>query len=551
MEQHAQISKTGGSLKEPSCRLCEAAWYGAGFSVFMALGLINLFYPLGDDQAVLFYAAKELDRGATLYLDYWGNKQPGLYVFYLLAGRTFGFTELGIHLFELIWMGGLALVLMVTLRPYLQARWLSALVPVATVGVYYATAREDELTQLEMLVALPLYLTAWCALNAIQGASGPPAARRMALLFFASGLAAALATLFKLLLAPIPVAFWLIASAYLLRDGKAGLSGLALRLWLPAALGVIVPFAGVTFWFWQAGALQELLWTAFIYPPEAYMSSPQAAPARLVIAAAFALSNLAPWLLFAGVAVVVCWRSGASPLVSMMLAWLALALVLFLIQRFSWWPYHTLLAFTPIGILAIFGIDYAAAFLNLKVVNGARWLGHKTAQAMVCTALFAIPLAASLTGPFVDKAGVMFVENTRLVGDRLLAYQWRAAPKYKKIWQSSSFLNDAMARPGPVYAFGSAMVYAFTGRRSPHRTAGFSWEFYVPSQIRDILAALEAERVPYVFIEGDKFRLFERHPEVAAFINSHYFQIANDDAGVWYERVEQSPPPALPSGDGR
>lgn len=539
------------SLKGLPLRLCEAGWYGAGFSVFLALGLINLFYPFGDDQAVLFYAAKELDRGAILYLDYWGNKQPGLYVFYLLAGRLFGFTELGIHLFELIWMGVLALVLMITLRPYLQARWLSALAPVATIGVYYATAREDELTQLEMLVALPLYLTAWCALRALQRSRNQPAAKPMALLFFASGLTAALATLFKLLLAPIPVAFWLIASVYLLRDGRADLSGLALRLWLPVALGVTFPFAGVTLWFWQAGALPELLWTAFIYPPEAYMSSPQAAPARLMIAAAFALSNLAPWLLFAGLAGVVWGRSGASPLVSMMLAWLALALVLLLIQRFSWWPYHTLLAFTPIGVLAVVGIDCVAAFLNLRIVGGARRLGQKAAQAMACTALFAIPLTASLTGPLVDKASVMFVENTRLVGDRLMAYQWRAAPKYKKIWQSSSFLNDAMARPGPVYAFGSAMVYAFTGRRSPHKTAGFSWEFYVPSQIRDILAALEAERVPYVFIEGDKFSLFDRHPEAAAFINSHYFQIAHDEAGVWYERIGQDPPPALPSGDGR
>ena len=514
----------------------------------LALGLVNLFYPFGDDQAVLFYAARELEKGAVLYQDYWGNKQPGLYAFYYLACRLFGFTEQGVHTLELLWMLVFALVLMLSLRPYLHARWLSSLAPVATIGVYYATAREDELTQLEMLVALPLYLVAWCAMRALRiPAAGDKEAEdnepkadpaRMAALFFASGLAAGVATLFKLLLAPIPVAFWIIASIYLIRERRATLLGLAGRLWIPVAIGVILPFAAVTLWFWQAGALKELLWTAFMYPPEAYMTSPQASPGRLIFSGIFALANFTPWLLFLGVAVVAWWQSRRAPMGTMLLVWLLLAIFLLLVQRFSWWPYHTLLAFTPVGILAVFGLDHIARFLDLKAGEMSGWLWRKVTPAMLCTALLAVPLTASLAGPFLAKAKPMFTADNRMVGDRLIAYQWKVHPAYKKIWKSSSFLRGADATPGPIYSFGSALVYAFTGRESAHKTAGFSWEFYVPSQIAEILEALEAKQAPYIFIENDRYRLFKQQPAVGRYITSNYIQIAKDDAGVWYERLQ-------------
>ncbi len=542
MEQEALTSRPGDGDTGGQPGVVEAAWYAIAIAVVLALGLVNLFYPFGDDQAVLFFAARELEKGAVLYQDYWGNKQPGLYAFYYLACRLFGFTEQGVHTLELLWMLVFAAVLMRTLRPYLYAGWLSSLAPVATIGIYYATAREDELTQLEMLVALPLYLVAWCSLQALKtrtGAKDEAKAdpKRMAALFFASGLAAAIATLFKLLLAPIPVAFWIIASSYLIRERRITLPGLIGVLWLPVAAGVILPFAAVVLWFWQAGALQELLWTAFIYPPEAYMTSPPASPGRLIFSGIFALANFTPWLLFLAVAVVAWWRAPRAPMGTMLLIWLFLAGVLFLVQRFSWWPYHTLLAFTPVGILAVLGLDHIARFLYLKAGEIPGWLWRKVTPAMLCTLLLAVPLTASLAGPFLAKAKPMFTADNRMVGDRLLAYQWKVHPAYKKIWKSSSFLRGADAMPGPIYSFGSALVYAFTGRESAHKTAGFSWEFYVPSQIAEILAALEAKKAPYIFVENDRYRLFKQQPSVKRYITSNYIQIDKDDAGIWYERL--------------
>ncbi len=521
-----------------------------GFAIFLSLGAVNLVYPFGDDQAVLFYAANELNQGARLYVEYWGNKQPGLYFFYLWGGQLFGFAELGIRLLELIWLSAFAVVLMVTLRPCFQARWLSALVPLATLGLYYATAQQDELTQLEILVAFPLYLVAWLSLQALETGGARPAVRIMLLLFL-SGLCAAVATLFKLLLAPIPVAFWLIASFYLLRNGRVSWPGLVFQVWVPVAAGVVLPFAAVLLWFWQIGALRELLWTAFIYPPEALITAPGASKTRLVTASAFVLKNAAPWLLFVVVTLVVWFRSRpASRMVTMMLVWMLLAAGLFLIQRFSWWPYHTLLLFTPLGILAVVGLDhvahYAGRFVDFSaVLKRGRFTQYAT-PAMVCTALFALPPTASLTGPFLTKAQLL-ISETMMSGFGVKTYQWMVDPRQKHLHVSGRFLIEPSARPGPIYSFGSALVYRNSGRWSAHRTAGFSWEFFVPAQIDEILAALDATETPYVFVEYGTSKLYRRHPKVARYLRTQYRRMKKDDHGVWFERLSGDLPSLSPS----
>lgn len=557
MEATSQPKTDAAAGSRGTSPLIESAWYAIGFAIFLSLGAANLFYPFGDDQAVLFFAAKELHEGARLYVEYWGNKQPGLYFFYLWACRLFGFSEFGVRMLELIWLSIFALVLMITLRPCFQARWLSALVPLATLGLYYATAMQDELTQLEILVAFPLYLVAWLSLRALEtsdrteGASGASSAVRMALLFFVSGLCAAVATLFKLLLAPIPVAFWLIASFYLLRGGGVSLLGLLFRVWVPVAIGVILPFIAVLLWFWQIGALRELLWTAFVYPPEALITAPGASKTRLVTASAFVLKNSAPWLLFVVVTLVIWFRSKpASRMVTMMLAWGLLAIGLFLIQRFSWWPYHTLLFFTPLGILAVVGIDhvahYASRFLDFSALLQQNRMLRYLTPAMISTFLFALPPTASLTGPFLTKAQIL-ISETMMSGFGVKTYQWKVDPRQKHLHMSGRFLIEPTARPGPIYSFGSALVYRNSGRRSAHRTAGFSWEFFVPAQIDEIIEALDATQTPYIFVEYGTSKLYKRHPKVARYLRTQYRRMKKDDHGVWFERISGDLPTLSPS----
>ena len=88
----------------------------ASLGVILVLGAVHLPYPFGGDQALFTIGARELDRGAVLYRDFWDFKQPAIFWFYWLAGRLFGFDEVGVHALELVYFLLLAAVLLLTLR---------------------------------------------------------------------------------------------------------------------------------------------------------------------------------------------------------------------------------------------------------------------------------------------------------------------------------------------------------------------------------------------------------------------------------------------------
>ncbi len=146
----------------------------AGLAATIPIGLGRLCTALGGDQSLFLYGAKALSDGAALYVDFWDNKQPGIYWFYLAAGRSLGFTEIGLHLFELVWLLSAAALLSRAVQLRLRTPWLAALVPLTTVGAYYAAAGAEHMTQVEVLLSLPLALCFW----AVSRDSGPPRARR-------------------------------------------------------------------------------------------------------------------------------------------------------------------------------------------------------------------------------------------------------------------------------------------------------------------------------------------------------------------------------------
>lgn len=64
---------------------------------------IHLPFPFRGEQALFVTAAMEISEGGGLYTDFWGLKQPGIFLFFVAGGTLFGYTEVGIHLFELIY----------------------------------------------------------------------------------------------------------------------------------------------------------------------------------------------------------------------------------------------------------------------------------------------------------------------------------------------------------------------------------------------------------------------------------------------------------------
>src|SRR6266511_1054459 len=138
-------------------RLPEFAWYVTSLALIAAFGALKLALPLHRDGATFLWLASQLDRGAVLYVDVWDVKQPGIFIFDYLAGKLFGFTAEGVHLFELLWQLAFAVIVMIALRPALGHRWLAAVAPTAFLAGYYVFCEAHQQTQLEILVGLPLF----------------------------------------------------------------------------------------------------------------------------------------------------------------------------------------------------------------------------------------------------------------------------------------------------------------------------------------------------------------------------------------------------------
>src|SRR5262245_65009137 len=103
------------------------------------------------DQAIHLLGAEKLRDGGVLYRDIWDLKQPGIFWFYYVGGRLFGFTNLGIHAFELVCLLGAAVFVQLATRPLFESRRMASLASLLSVGSYYAVATRWHLTQIESI----------------------------------------------------------------------------------------------------------------------------------------------------------------------------------------------------------------------------------------------------------------------------------------------------------------------------------------------------------------------------------------------------------------
>lgn len=493
----------------------------AALAIVIFGGLLNLIFPFVGDQAMALLGARAIAEGGTLYVDYWDNKLPGLIWFYLVAGKLFSFTEQGVRGLELIWMTGFSLVMMVALRNYLYLRCLAALAPVAVVGIYYFAAEPFHLTQLEALVALPIFLSAWLS---VAGADKPSLSAKY---YFAAGLAAGVTVVFKLVFAPLFVAFWIVVSIDLIARRRASAADLFRRLWLPAAAGVVTILAVVAAKFWVDGALDELIWTAFVYPPQALATSPPADYVRLFESLMFFGTYYAVWIGFIVFAGVMWWREERNVLTSLMFVWLVVGLGLILIQRFSWWEYHFLNLFAPAGILGVRGMSDLIRLI-------ARESTSKYTAPLFLSIMLALPLVASVAVPAGQKVRAyvkIFVTEKQGVAD----FKRTISQDYPGIEHSIRFLADKTALPGPIYVFGSPLYYYLSGRQRALPTTGWAWPYYLMSQWEQLAAELDEARPAYIYIDRlNRTLIDKRNDEVRALIDSHYLALLKDHKGVWY-----------------
>lgn len=479
----------------------------------LLLGAAHLHFPFTGDQALFSVFGRMIDDGAVLYQDVWDIKQPGIFGFYWLAGRLFGFTEIGAHLLELLYLLGFSAVLMRLLRHRYQHQWVGALLPLATAGWYYAVAPANYLTQVEALVGPLLFGTGWLTW---KGGTNS---------WFGAGLLGGLVLFLKLAYLPIVVAIWLIALLELLRGDSRHHDSASIRdlvrKAIPALGAGMAVVAAPSLAYVIANGLAERLWWTFVsYPPQVLPIAGRTMQ-RLTSESGEYVLRFLPLILLAAWGT---WARIRDPLTRIMAVWVAGGLATYFLQL--WWGYLLLTVMVPVALMALDGLD--------DMLSHPRRLR----QAAVVLGITALPALAVLGGKSLD-----LVKHELGLGGSRIVYQSTVSQDYETV---RADLNDVaqLAPDKPVYILGNPLYLYLAGRDQVPAVTGWSPELWTDRVWDEVGHGLQDQRPPLLLIDEFSASLMRaRSPETLVLIEEHYETLRPSSRdGLWYQ--------VLPNGQG-
>ena len=491
------------------------------------IGLVHLPLPFHDDQAFFTVAAIRLNQGALLYRDYWDIKQPGIFAFYLLGGKLFGFNEVGIRGFELLYMTGLAIALIVTLRKYFEYAWSSALVVLMTIGFYYGVSglphtTQDYLTQVEGVVGLPMFLCLWFASEAATFQE-----RRWAR-WFVSGVMGACVLLLKLIFLPMICSFWGACFVYLVFREREKVARQFFRCSFPVVLGVLAPLLLVCAYFAWRGGLNDLYFTSFVWPVRA-LGMPLAGPGRFHTGMEFFIDGFAPLLALGFLGAWWSWRQRVDIVTINLLLWIVVGAAAILIQRRSWWPYHYMLLFVPLGILGTRGVE--CLWQQLQVSRVAEFANQRRRALMFALILLFSPVIYPIFTDTLLLAAYRFAATSKWRRDFQKRY---ANSQYPGVLAETAFLSKPDSLPGPIYVGGSPLFYFLSGRQ-PAIALSYGLDDLLPEQWIAFHKQLTEARPSYLFLYPEFHHWIQTSsPQTLRFIDENYRVLHSSATGTWY-----------------
>ncbi|MEH2144130.1 glycosyltransferase family 39 protein [Nostoc sp.] len=480
------------------------------------LGVINLPFPFSGDQALFTIGALEIQQGKVLYRDFWDLKQPGIYYFYFLAGTLFGFNEIGIHIFELIYMVLFSIILQLTLKPYFRHQIVASLVPLLTVGVYYIVSYHQQFTQVEGLVGFPLFLCLWLTYQSFNHEG-----KQRFIQLLLSGFMGGIVLIFKLIFLPVLLGFWLTILFYSILIKHQNIKKIVIEICLPIFIGIIFPILVIVSYFASFDSLSIVYKTFFVYPSQV-VANGTFNISKLLVGITWFLKKFVTLILLALVAVNVSLRQSKNLLTLLFVVWFVFGLGLIFIQIRSLWSYHYLLLFVPTGILATKGLDIL-------------WERFKELSSpiikILVTFLFLLPLLFNLK----SKSVALVQNNFALTENTRFKYQTVFREDYTLLRSKVGFLLQPGSLPGEIFVAGDPSIYYLSGRTQATSLNAWSLEFFLSEQWPQLLGELDLSKPPYIFISDNYQTLIkEKFPKILELIEKRYHILSKTTDGIWY-----------------
>ncbi|QHG17531.1 hypothetical protein [Nostoc sp. ATCC 53789] len=486
------------------------------------IGLIHLHFPFDGDQAFFRLGALEMQQGKVLYRDFWDIKQPGIFSFYFLAGSLFGFNEIGIHVFELIYMVFFSIILLLTLKSYFRHQIIASLVPLLTVGVYYIVSGAWHLTQVEALVGFPLFLCLWVTFKSFTKEG-----KQRFYLLLMSGFLGGIVLLFKFLFLLILVSFWLTILMYSILIKRHSIQKNFIEIFIPIFIGVTFPLLVVASYFISVNSFAIVLKTFFIYPPM-IVANAAFNQTNFVLGIKWLLQNFYSLILMTAVAVYVSLYKSKNILTLLLVVWCIFALSVILLQGTALWEYHYLLLFVPIGILATKGLDIL-------------WDSLKGLKSRIPTILLVFLLFLPFSFTLAKKSITLVNNNFALTEDTRLQYQAVFRPKYPSLRSEANFISQPGNLVGDIYVAGDPSIYYFSGRNQATILRGWALEYFLSEQWSALIKQLDSSKPPYIFIDYEPQAIIkEKFPNLLEFVEQKYQILLQDNNGIWYILKEDS-----------
>ncbi|MBN3949140.1 MAG: glycosyltransferase family 39 protein [Nostoc sp. NMS7] len=486
--------------------------------VVVIIGVINLPFPFGGDQALFTTGALEMQQGKVLYRDFWDLKQPGIYYFYFLAGTLFGFNEIGIHIFELLYMVLFSIILQLTLKTYFRHQLIASLVPLLTVGVYYLVSYHRQFTQVEGLVGFPLFLCLWLTYESFNHEG-----KQRFIPLLLSGFMGGIVLIFKLIFLPILLGFWLTILLYSILIKHQNFKKIIVEICLPICLGIIFPLLVVVSYFAWFNSLSIVYQTFFVYPSQV-VANGTFSISKLVLGTAWFLKSFFPLILMATVAVNVSLRKSKNLLTLLFVVWFVFGLGIIFLQIRSLWSYQYLLLFVPTGILATKGLDIL-------------WQPLKELRSplikIFVPLLFLLPFLFNLQ----FKSVALVQNNFALTEDTRFKYQTVFRKDYTLLRSEVDFLSQPGSLSGEIFVAGDPSIYYLSGRTQATSLNAWSLELFLSEQWPQLLEELDLSKPAYIFISNDYQPLIKKEcPKILELIDKRYHILPKSNDGIWYIR---------------